>query len=278
MKTKLFLIAAALSSGLAMLGAEDAPKPPDAPRGEGRPGVPPAGGDPQARFEEAFKKMDANADGKVSKEEFLEFSKKEAEERFSKIDASGSGSVSKDQIAEAMRRMRGGEGGQRRPEGFRRPEGEAGSGGVRRPEGGDGARPRPGGEGNATPGGNPPPPPGEGRPDNPGGPSARGGQGGGLPGSVGEMFRKIQENGSISKEEYSKLTDEQFKRMDGNADGKITKEELEELGRKMRDLRGGQGAPGGPPQGGEGGIRRRPEGDGGAPRPEGDRPKRPEAN
>lgn len=264
----MFLLAAAFSSGIAMLGAQDAPKPPPAPGGEGRPGGPPGGGDPQARFDEAFKKMDANSDGKVSKDEFLEFSKKEAEERFSRIDTSGSGSLSKEQISEAMRRMRGGDAGQRRPEGFRRPEGEGG-----------GTRPRPGGDN--PPGGNPPPPPpegGRGGPEGPGNPGMRGGAGAA---GIGEFYRKIQENGSVTKEEFVKISEEQFKRMDVNADAKITKEEMEELGRRMREMRGGQGtgAPGGPPRGGgEGGFRRPPPREGAQPPPEGDKPRRPEAN
>lgn len=268
----MFLLAAAFSSGIAMLGAQDAPKPPPPPGGEGRPGGPPGGGDPQARLDEAYKKMDADADGKISKEEFLEFSKKEAEERFNRIDSSGSGSISKEQIAEAMRRMRGGDAGpQRRPEGFRRPESEGG------------ARPRPGAENN-PPGGNPPPPP-EGGPGGPGGPSGPGGpamRGGPGSSGVGELFRKIQENGSVTKEEFTKLTDDQFKRLDANGDGKITREEMEEIGRRFREMRGGQGGPpgtpGGAPRGsGEGGFRRPPPADG-APPPGGDRPRRPEAN
>ncbi|MCE9519731.1 MAG: EF-hand domain-containing protein [Verrucomicrobia bacterium] len=244
MKPKLFLLAAAISSGIAMLHAQDAPKPPQAP----------GGGDPKARMDEAFKKMDANGDGKVSKEEFLEFSKKEAEARFSKMDAAGSGSVTKEQLMEAMRRMHGGDGGQRRPDGFNKPENTDG-----------GTRPRPGGDNN-TPGGNPPPQPVEGGKGGPG-TGARGGMGGGMM----ELFKKIQENGSISKEEFIKISEEQFKRMDANGDGKITKEEMEEMGKKMREMRGGQG-------GSEGGIRRPPSGDGTAPPSGGDKPKRPPAD
>jgi hypothetical protein len=63
--------------------------------------------------------------------------------------------------------------------------------------------------------------------------------------------------------------------MDGNGDGKITKEEAEEAGRKMREMMGG--ARGGSP--GQGGGFRRPEGggEGGTrPRPEGAPPQRPE--
>lgn len=266
MKTKLFLVAAAFGSGIAMLGAQDAPKPPQ----------PPGGGDPQARFEEAFKKMDANGDGKVSKEEFIEFSKKDAEERFGRMDASGSGSLSKEQIGEAMRRMRGGDGGQPRGEGGRpRPEG------FRRPEGGDsgGVRQRPGADN--QPGGNPPPPPpeGTGNPGGPGGPGERGMRGGMAGGSaMGEIFRKVGEGGVVTKEEYVKMSEEGFKRLDANGDGKITKEDLEELRKKMGDGRGGPpGAPGGAPQG-EGGFRRRPQGDGAKPPGEGDKPRRPESN
>ncbi|HEY2574043.1 MAG TPA: EF-hand domain-containing protein, partial [Verrucomicrobiaceae bacterium] len=212
MKTKMFLLAAAFGSGIAMLGAQDAPKRPQPPGGDGRPG-----GDPQARFDEAFKKMDANGDGKISKEEFIEFSKKDAEERFSKMDASGTGSLSKEQIGEAMRRSRGGEGGARpeggkgRPEGFRRPEGGEG-GGVRQRPGGD----------NNQPGGNPPPPPpagtgNPGGPGGPGGPGERGMRGGGGMGggsAMGEVFRKVYEGGTVTKEEFLKMSEEGFKKLD----------------------------------------------------------------
>ena len=107
MKTKLFLLAAAFSSGIAMLGAQDAPKRPQAPGGEGRPEGPPGGGDPHARFDEAFKKMDANGDGKVSKEEFLNHSKKQAEEGFAKLDKNNDGVIDKPEIAEIEGKMKG---------------------------------------------------------------------------------------------------------------------------------------------------------------------------
>lgn len=268
MKTKLIILAA-LSSGLTILPAQNTPVPPPPP-GEGgnpsAPGGPPQGAfDPKARFEEAFKKIDSNGDGKVTKEEFIEFSKKEAEERFVKMDASGSGSLTKEQLFESMRRQRGGETGQRRPEGFRRPEGEGG-----------GARPRPGADG-GQPSGEQGGQPGGGFGGQQGG---RGGFGGGMGGGMVELFRKIQETGSVSKEDFTKMSEEQFKRLDSNGDGKVTREELEELGRKMREARGGQqgGSPdGGAPQGGgQGGFRRPPSaasGGGG-----GNIPKRPEVN
>lgn len=54
--------------------------------------------DPAAspRREAAFKAMDANGDGKVTKEEYLEFVKKQAEKRFDKLDAQGKGYITKD--------------------------------------------------------------------------------------------------------------------------------------------------------------------------------------
>ena len=304
MKTKMFILAAAFSSGIAFLGAQDAPKPP----GEGAPGGPPpggpqggppGGGDVRARFDEAFKKMDANGDGKISKEEWVEYRKKEAEEQFSKLDANNAGSIDKAQIEEGMRRLRGqmqGSGGRGGAEGFRRPEGGGSPGGEgsRRP---DGFRPQggpPGGDGGVRqrPGaeaGTPPPPP-EGGAPSPEGQRGQGGFGGGRGGMVmgggmggiAEVLQKIRENGSISKEEFGKINDEQFKKLDANSDGKIDQAEVEQFFSKLREQfgnRGGQpGQPGQP--GGEGGFRRRQGGDapGGAPKEGGDKPRRPEAN
>ena len=267
MKTKMMILAAAFSSGFAFLGAQDAPKPPPGDAAAGRP----PGGDPRAMFEETFKKMDANGDGKVSKEEFVEYRKKEAEDQFGKLDASNTGTVDKAQMEEAFQKLRAARGaasGRGGPDGFRRPEGgtpgpgdnakrpdgfrpqggPGGDGGVRQRPGGDGATPPPPGEGSA--GGNPGGNPGGGR-------GMMGGAGG-----MGELYKKIMENGSVTKEEFTKISDEQFKKLDTNNDGKITKEELEESMRKLREQFGNRG---GQP--------------GGAPRPEGgEKPKRPEAN
>ena len=91
-----------------------------------------------------------------------------------------------------------------------------------------------------------------------------------MAGGFGEVFRVISEKGEITKEEFSKLSDEMFKKLDTNGDGKITKEELEGFMSKAREMRGSQGGPQG-----DGGVRRRPEGNGAAPQG-GDRPKRPE--
>lgn len=248
MKTKILLLTtAAAFIGALTLNAQDAPKPP----GEGGQRGP--GGDPQARMDEMLKKFDTNGDGKISKEEWLEFSRKEADDRYSKMDTNSDGSVDKAEMEEGtrkMREMRGQGGGGERPGGFRRPEG--GDGGV---------RPRPDGGGSA------PQAPGEGGPRM---------MGGGMGGGLRDIFKKIEENGSITKEEFGKINEEQFNKMDTDKDGKITKAELEETMKKMREMMGGRGqgeAKGGegsgPRPGGEGGFRKRPEGNG-------DKPKRPE--
>lgn len=297
MKTKLFVLttAAALSCGTYALLAQDAPPPPPAggegrpPGGEARPGGPPQGGGD--RLAEFIKRADADADGKISKEEFVNSTKKESEDRFSKLDTNTDGFADKAEIEEAGRKMRemaqrrpdgeGGPGGFRRPEGgenMRRPEGQ-GPDGFRRPEGGgDGTRPRPG-QGDSQPG-NPPGPGGEGGFRRPGGEGGRP-QGAGM---MGDMLQRMDKNsdGSVTKEEYMSSTEERFAQMDENKDGKITKEEVEAMGRKMREMMGAGGRPGG--EGGEGGFRRPEGGDGGRPRPEGgnrpdgERPKRPEGD
>lgn len=50
------------------------------------------------RREAAFKTMDANGDGKITKEEYLEHAKKLAEKRFEKLDAQGKGSITKEEF------------------------------------------------------------------------------------------------------------------------------------------------------------------------------------
>lgn len=102
--------------------------------------------------------------------------------------------------------------------------------------------------------------------------------GGGM-GGIGEVFQKIRDNGSITKEEFGKINDEQFKKLDANNDGKIDQAELEQYMSKLREQFGGgrsgrgEGGQGGP--GSSGGFRPR---EGGNPPAGGDRPKRPEAN
>ena len=287
MKTKLFILttATALSCGTFSLLSQDAPPPPPPgaeggrpPGGEGRPPGPPVGGGD--RLAEFIKRADSDGDGKISREEFVNSTKKESEERFAKVDANSDGFADKTEIEEAGRKMR--EMAQRRPDG-------EGPGGMRRPEGGDGARPRPDGDGKP---GNPPNagdggfrrPEGGQRPDgfrrpeggqgdSQGRPGGQGGPGGGM---MGGMLQRMDKDGdgAVTKDEFIAGNQENFDRMDENKDGKVTKDEMEAVARKMREMMGGGGRPGG--DGGQGGFRR-PEGDGARPRPEGgDRPKRPE--
>lgn len=221
-----------------------------------------------SRITEMVKKADTNADGKISKEEFIGASTKEAEERFSKIDANADGSVDSTEISQVAGRIR---------------EGMANRGGA--PEGGgSGFRRPPEGEGQRPEGGPP-----RGQPE--GGPQR--GSPGGAPGMMfggnpEEAFSRMDKNadGTVDLAEFSESQkaelENRFKRMDENGDGKFTKEEMKSAMEKLRSMmqRAGQGrgpgGPGGP--GGEGGFRRPPSGEGGTGRPrpelEGDTPKR----
>ena len=267
-----------LTAGLVSAQSGDRPKGPGGP-----------GGDGAGRILEFLKKADADADGKLSKEEFSSVSSRDTDERFARMDANGDGFVDKaeiGQIAEKMRGMAGrgrpdgapsGEGGFRRPPGEGRPDGE-------KPEGGrpDGERPPGGG-----------PSDGARRPGGPGGPSGPGGM------NPDEIFGRMDANGDGSvdaaeNEAFAKKEiEERFKRLDKDGSGTVSKAEFAEGMARMRQAMGGggrpgQGGPGGPgagrggPQGGaEGdrvGFRRPPEG--GAPkRPalEGDSDAKPEA-
>lgn len=272
--------------------------PPGAPGGEGA-----AGG----RIAEFIKKADANSDGKISKEEFLSASAKEAEERFAKIDANSDGSADMAEISQLGQRIREGAGGGRPGGGA-----EGADGGFRRPPVGEGGPPQggppggPGGPGGERPQGGPPGGPGGpggerpqgGPPGGPGGAGAgmRGGQGGGMVMGMNpdDLFTKLDKNsdGGIDLSEFGEPQkaeiEGRFKKMDENSDGKVTKEEMKSSAEKMRAQmmqRGGQGGMRGPgakggPGGGEGGFRRPPaaggEGAPGRPRPEveGEAPKK----
>lgn len=265
-KTTQLCIACCLTAGLTF--AQDGAKKPG----------PDAGG--PNRMAEFLKKLDADADGKVTKDEFLAFTKKEGEDRFAKIDANSDGAADESELKSAAEKMRaaGGEGRRdMRPSeggGFRRPPGTEGApapeGQARRPEGGrpEGARPEGG-------------PPGEGQPRRPeggrpeGGPPGEGPGRGGFAGSMGgnpeESFKKMDGNndGGVTKEEYhafsSQEIDSRFGRMDANTDGKITLEEIKSATDKLREMMrgrmGGQGGEGMRRPGGEG--QRRPGGEGG---------------
>jgi Ca2+-binding EF-hand superfamily protein len=324
-KMFLLTTAAVLSTGLYALLAQDAPPPPPAggegkpPGGEGRPpGQPPGGPDRLAEFikradtdndgkiskeefvvatskesEDRFTKTDGNSDGALSKDEFLAATKKGSEDQFGRMDGNGDGYADRKEIEETGRRMREmqqGQGGQRGPGGP--PPGP--EGGFRRPEG-DGTRPRPGPEG--QPGG--PIPGGETgfrRPEGSGGGEGMrrggdgrsGGFGSGSMMGLGDIVERLDKDGdkALNKEEFLSMYVDRFTQMDENKDGKVSKEESDAFGKRMRELfsggrPGGEGSPGGfrRPEGGggggggEGGGFRRPEGGN---RPEGERPKRPE--
>jgi Ca2+-binding EF-hand superfamily protein len=248
-----------------------------APKGEG------GGG----RLADFLKRADADSDGKISKAEFDEFSKRDTGDRFSKMDVNADGFVDQtemSQIAEKMREgMKGRAGGEGGPGGARRPSGEGGESGFRRPPGdnkeGDQPMPKPEDE-------KPKPRPEGDRPQ--GGPSGGPGGPGGF--NLDEIYGRMDKNtdGNVDKEEYAEFSKQEietrFTRMDENQDGKVSKEEMKSGMERMRNMMrgpggpGGQGAPGGTRrpsgEGGEGGgFRRPPSGEGdkggsGRPRPE----------
>ena len=247
--------------------AQDAPKgpppeggPPGGPPPGGPQGGPPGGGDPSERIAAFIRNADTDNDGKISKDEFINMSKKGSEDRFGHMDANSDGFVDKEEVAKMAQAGgrggpgQGGQGGQgmRRPEGGGSPGGEGG--GFRRPPGGEGGSP------GGSPGGQP-----QGQGMRPGG---EGGRGRG-------MFGDPKEN---------------FKRMDADGNGSVSEEEYLKAMEKMREMfRGGQGGPGmnrpgeggGPPGEGQGGFRRppvegdAPKGPAPAPAPAPDKPKDP---
>jgi len=266
-----------LTLGTCIASAQDG-----APKGEG------GGG----RLGEFLKRADTDSDGKISKAEFEDFSKRDTGDRFSKMDANADGFVDKiemGQIAEKMREgVKGRAGGEGSPGGFRRPGGEGGEGGFRRPPSGspEGDKPMP------KPEGDKPMPRGEGERPPQGGPP--GGQG---MFDLDEVYGRMDKNadGSVNLEEYTAFSKQEiesrFGRMDENKDGNVSKEEMKAGMERMRNMMrgpggpGGQGGPGGPGMrrpggegGGEGSFRRPPSGEGGTGRPrpeaEGEAPKK----
>jgi len=227
-----------------------------------------------SRLADFIKKVDTNGDGKITKEEFLTYSKKEAEERFAKMDTNGDGVVDETEIKAAAEKIR--EAGMRRGEG-------QGEGGFRRP---------PGSEAGKEPGAAPARreraqgerPQGERAPGSPEGGPPRGGPGmGAMMGNPEEFFKKIDKNGDgiVDAAEYrafaAEEADERFKRFDTKGNGKVTLDEFKDAIQKMREMmrrgagEGGARRPGG--EGGQGGFRRPPSGDApqSRPRPEGDK-------
>ncbi|SKA88250.1 EF hand [Prosthecobacter debontii] len=138
-------------------GARPDGERPQPPEGGRRPEGGPPGGPGGPPMDEIFGRMDKDADGSVSKEEYVEFSKQEIETRFSRVDENADGKLTKDEMRAGMERIRNmmrGPGGQGGPgfgrgpgDGDRRPGGEGGprrgpdgggEGGFRRPPSQDG--------------------------------------------------------------------------------------------------------------------------------------------
>lgn len=274
--SKLLTSFGALALGTCIAVAQDG-----APKGEGG-----------SRLAEFMKRADSNADGKISQEEFNEFSKRDNGDRFSKMDANADGFVDQAEMGQIAERLREGmrRPGGESPGGFRRPGSEGGGeGGFRRPPGGpEGERPAP--PPGAPEGGNRPTPPEGGRPGFGGPPGGPGG-----PGmfNLDEVYGRMDANsdGSVTKEEYMEFSKQEiegrFSRMDENGDGKVSKQEMTAGMERLRGMmRGGQGGPPGSPgmrrpeggggeggfrrppgEGGEGGFRRPPQQEGGSGRP-----------
>ncbi len=244
------LLGGALFAGSALAQEGNSP-PPGAPQGRGNPA-------------EMLKRADADGDGKVSKEEFLNARRADLEEAFGRLDTNSDGYIDEAEMTALAERVRGGPG--RGPEGMRRPEGE---GGFRRPDGG-----RPEGE----PGFRRPPEGGEGRPEGMQRPEGEGG------------FRRPEGGPAAGGERAGFMGDQAFSRMDQNGDGVLSKEEFDQGMARLREaMRGGLGRGEGPPGGfrrpggpeGEGGFRRPPQprdGEGRPrPQPEGEAAKKDDA-
>jgi len=173
-------------------------------RPPGRPGDGPPGGGPAF-----FRILDANRDGRLSRDELAK-----AVSLIDELDQNDDGQLD-------GRELFGGRPGEGRPprEGDRPPRDGEGrpDDRPRRPEG-EGDRPRR--------------PPAEG--DRPKGDRRREGGGGN---NLEENFRRLDQNGdgSVSKEEAPNRLKENFSRVDTNGDGKVTIEELRKIFDRARD-------------------------------------------
>ena len=280
LKMKLPILVSGLMVGLLMT-AHAAAQPPTRPQGQqaqqGQPRT--VGG-----FVTRLRAMDANKDGKISKDELPE----RMQSILTRVDTNKDDAIDEKELKALEARFAGNAGD--RPQG-QRPQGDRPQG--QRPQGDrpQGQRPqRPDGFG--APGGNNPQgqrPPGF---DGQGGRPGQGGQGGqagartGLPPLPIFMVLDRDRNGEISKEEIANAA-KALTQLDRDRNGKLTMEELMPagFGRGSRPGQGGQGAQGG--QGGRpGGQPGQPRGfggqdggpgqPGGRPAQPGGRPQRPE--
>lgn len=267
---KLPILVSGLMVGLLMT-AHAAAQPPTRPQGQqaqqGQPRT--VGG-----FVTRLRAMDANKDGKISKDELPE----RMQSILTRVDTNKDDAIDEKELKALEARFAGNAGD--RPQG-QRPQGD-------RPQGQRPQRP----DGFGAPGGNNPQgqrPPGF---DGQGGRPGQGGQGGqagartGLPPLPIFMVLDRDRNGEISKEEIANAA-KALTQLDRDRNGKLTMEELMPagFGRGSRPGQGGQGAQGG--QGGRpGGQPGQPRGfggqdggpgqPGGRPAQPGGRPQRPE--
>lgn len=193
----------------------DGDRPPrdgDRPPGEGRPGEGrgPGGG---PAF---FRILDANRDGKLSRDELAK-----ATSLIDELDQNDDGQLD-------GREMFGGRPGE--GPGGRPGEGRPPRDGDRPPREGD----RPPREGDDRPGERPRRPQAEG--DRPQGEGRRQGEGGREGSNLNENFRRLDKNGdgSVSKEEAPDRLKENFSRVDSNGDGKVTIDELRKIFERAR--------------------------------------------
>ena len=267
---KLPILVSGLMVGLLMT-AHAAAQPPTRPQGQ-------QAQQGQSRtvggFVTRLRAMDANKDGKISKDELPE----RMQSILTRVDTNKDDAIDEKELKALEARFAGNAGD--RPQG-QRPQGD-------RPQGQRPQRP----DGFGAPGGNSPQgqrPPGfdgqGGRPGQ-GGPGDQGGQAGartGLPPLPIFMVLDRDRNGEISKEEIANAA-KALTQLDRDRNGKLTMEELMPagFGRGSRPGQGGQGAQGGRPGGqpgqprGFGGQDGGPGQPGGRPAQPGGRPQRPE--